>query len=110
MAKKTAAADVEIPEPLNTPEFREAWADWTRHRREIKHALTPTTAQRQLKRLAKEGAESALLRLERSMDNGWQGLWFPDDPDRLVPMGDGGQAPSSDIADRARRLRQERNG
>ncbi len=67
-----------VPE-LDTDEFRRAWRDWVEHRRQIRHALTPATAQRQLGKLARAGPEKAIAMIEQSITNGWQGLFEPRD-------------------------------
>lgn len=66
----------EFPEVLRTPEFRDAWADWLGYRIEIRHKLTPSTAQRQLKHLAGIGVTRAIATIELSITKGWQGLSF----------------------------------
>lgn len=65
-----------LPPQIDTPEFNKAWHDWEIHRIEIRHALTPSTRTRQIKKLAKAGAEQAIAMLEQSIEQGWQGL-FP---------------------------------
>jgi len=76
VAKKTATG---FPIILDTPAFQRVWADWERHRREIHHALKPTTRQRQLKKLAKvaeaSGVQEAVGMIEQSIEQGWQGLF-----------------------------------
>lgn len=79
---------IPIPQALDTPDFREAWARWITHRRENRATLKPTTMRSQLKKLCLDGPIGAIARLQRSMDNGWRGLWFPDDP---WPPGKAGQ-------------------
>lgn len=94
----------DLPAVLDNPEFRSAWDDWGRHRREIRHRLTPTAAQRQIKKLAAAaetgGVELATAMIETSIENGWQKLAdaeqvsghranstirFPDAPRRTPP-------------------------
>ena len=50
-----------------------------RHRREIKRPLTRTATELNLKRLAAVGEAESVARIERSITNGWQGLFFPGD-------------------------------
>jgi len=66
-------------ESLNTERFRSVWARWVEHRKQIRHPLTKTQAEGQLKKLAKEGEPAACDRVERSIVNGWRGLWFTDE-------------------------------
>lgn len=66
-----------LPEPIDTPEVREWWDRWVTHRSEIRHALKPTTAQAQLRKLASMGAGRALAALRFSIEQGYQGLFEP---------------------------------
>lgn len=66
---------VELPAVLDTPEFRAAWAEWERYRREIKKALTPSTRKRQLAKLSGWGVDRAVAAIEASIEHGWQGLF-----------------------------------
>ena len=61
---------------LKTEEFKSAWLDWVQHRAEIRKPLTPMTIRGQIRQLEKLGLEQATETLERSIANGWQGL-FP---------------------------------
>lgn len=80
----------EIPAVLQTPEFVEAWRQWKCFRREIRKKLTPRTASEQLKTLAQIGVESAILTIQTSIRNQWQGL-FP--PRSTVPAQANGRKP-----------------
>ena len=71
------AGESDIPKTLDTEPFRKAWAQWVQHRREIKHALKPTTYNRQLASLARLGERGAIAAIDRSITNGWTGL-FPE--------------------------------
>lgn len=78
------SSEVVIPERLNTPEFIALWAEFAKHRLEIKHPLTPTAAQRMLKSLIPYGPSEASRKIERSIANGWRGVLFAGDkPSRL---------------------------
>jgi hypothetical protein len=65
----------DIPDNLNTPEFLEEWGKWVIFRQEIKHKLTPSTVKSQLKMLEKFGPDVAIKMIEKSIQNGWQGLF-----------------------------------
>jgi hypothetical protein len=65
-----------IPPELNTPTFLEIWELWKKARHEQGHPLTPSCAQSQLAKLAKEGVTPAIQRIQQSINNQWQGLWF----------------------------------
>ncbi len=65
------------PIPFDSPEFTAAWSEWATHRREIKKAITPTTAKKQLALLASLGEPAAIASIESSIANGWTGLFPP---------------------------------
>lgn len=67
----------EIPENLNTSEFRSLWEAWVSYRKESKKPLTPSTVKAQLSKLSKVGPEAAKAAIEASICSGWQGL-FPE--------------------------------
>lgn len=68
----------DFPEPFKShPRFQKAWADWESHRTEKRNKLTPSTIKRQLKFLAPFGVETAIEIIEKSITNGWTGLFEP---------------------------------
>lgn len=71
---------------LESAEFREAWELWHQHRKEIKKKITPTGEKMQLKDLESWGVEKAIFAIERSIKNGWQGLFEPKDKDMPVKV------------------------
>lgn len=73
-SKKTIASALL---PFSSPSFLETWNAWEKHRVEIRKKLTPSTAQRQLKRLGEMAECDAIATINLSIDNGWQGL-FPE--------------------------------
>lgn len=75
--QKKTEPPVVFPEALNTERFKAAWETWVTHRKEIKHALKPTTIAAQLKKLAGWGEEKAIKAIETSIENGWQGIFEP---------------------------------
>lgn len=77
---------VEIPSGLNTPEFAEAFGLWVTHRKEIKKKLTPTQAKMQIKRLNAMGLQRALVAIEHSIANGYQGIYEPKQSDKPAPV------------------------
>jgi hypothetical protein len=77
-AEAEAVAALPIPRELETPDFRDAWARWQRHRAK-KHPLTVDGAATTLKQLAARGAAEAVRRIDLSIANGWRGLIFPDE-------------------------------
>ena len=67
-----------FPEKLNSPEFSEAWLEWAKYKAETKKKLTPSTRKKQLAKLADFGSAKAVRSIELSIENGWQGLFDPD--------------------------------
>lgn len=63
------------PQSLNTPEFAAAWLEWVEYRREKRQKITPTTERKQWKKLAQHSPAVAVRMLERSIENGWTGLF-----------------------------------
>ena len=61
--------------PFSSNEFREAWADWEQHRREIKKPLTPTSTRKQLENLSKMNEAEAIGAMHQSIANGYQGIF-----------------------------------
>jgi len=74
-AGKPAPEQEIIPDALNTPEFRTAWDAWKKYRKEIKHALAPTTRRRQLQMMEQWGVEAAIKAIDTSITKGWHGLF-----------------------------------
>ena len=70
----------DLPDVLNNDAFLAAWADWVRHRSEIRKPLKPTTIRQQLKKLAAMGTLRAVAAIEHSIANGYQGLFEPKTP------------------------------
>lgn len=66
-----------MPEKLNCPEFLTAWESWEQHRKEIRHALTPTTREKQLKAMAAIGVSRAVQAIGHSIEKGYQGIYEP---------------------------------
>jgi hypothetical protein len=88
------------PESLDLPfaseAFRAAWLDWCRHRREIRHALTPKATTRQLAMLASMGEQPAIDSIHASILAGYQGLFKPKGGDAVSRPVNG--APRLDLA------------
>jgi len=76
-----------LPESLDTAEFRRAWTDWEQHRKELKKPLTPTSVSRLYATLAKLGSVRAVVELDRSIANGWRGV-FPEEDQRAAESND----------------------
>ena len=67
--------DTSMPEKLENPVFKAAWAEWEKFRREIGKKLTPTTIKKQLTMLARYEPDVAAAMLNQSMEKGWQGIF-----------------------------------
>ncbi len=80
--KAKAPEPLAFPDPLDVPDFHEAWQRWEKHRREIKHPLTPSMRKTQLKTLASWGLRRAIACIDHTIFKGWQGLREPDATDR----------------------------
>lgn len=75
----------DVPAPLDTPEFRSAWADWLADRRERKRKpYTERGVAGLLAELAKHGPAAAVAAIRESIRNGYQGL-FPEKHTRAPP-------------------------
>ncbi len=96
-----------LPGAIRSPGFIDAWEAFVRHRIEIKRPLTRTAAELNLKRLAAVGEAEAIARIERSITNGWQGLFFPGDSGyyRHLRGGRSGRAGRFDEDDTIMRLK-----
>lgn len=70
---------IAVPPSLATPEFLAAWDRWQEYRRQRKPALTDIGREQQLKKLAEVGPVEAVRFIDRSITNGWQGLFFAED-------------------------------
>jgi hypothetical protein len=72
-----AAGVVGLALPFESEAFKAAWADFRKHRQEIKHPLKETGTKSLLKQLEAMGEVEAIAAIERSIAAGWQGV-FPD--------------------------------
>lgn len=70
-----AQEQTELPDELDTPEFRATWTEWIAHRIEIKKPLLPMSIKKQLEMLAKAGERKAIESINQSIASGWQGVF-----------------------------------
>ena len=70
--KKTE--EILLPEVLNFPEFKAAWTEWVKYRKEKHQALKESTVKSQIKFLASFPAEAVEM-IQQSIRNGWTGLF-----------------------------------
>lgn len=68
---------IELPESLQTDDFRNAWLAWCQHRREIRKKLTPTAVRQQLCDFVKMGPIRAAAAIRNSIAGGYQGIFEP---------------------------------
>lgn len=80
-----------FPDNLNSDRFKCKWAEWEKHRREIRKALKPSTREKQLAQCSEWGKEKALRAIDAAITAGWTGLFDPD-------QGGRGGAPARDIS------------
>lgn len=66
-----------IPKKLQTLEFLAAWEDWQSFRKEIRHPLTPTQAQKQLDSFATWGSNRSVIAINFTIMKGWRGIAEP---------------------------------
>jgi uncharacterized protein YdaU (DUF1376 family) len=66
----------DLPDDLDTPEFREAWLEWVKYRKKIKKPFPPASAPAMWRKVQEAGVQAAIDGFEVSMANGWQGT-FP---------------------------------
>ena len=69
---------VEIPVALNTPQFAEAWANWEKHRKEIRKPLTRQSVKMQMRDFERWGVDRAIAAIEHTIKKGWQGIREPE--------------------------------
>ena len=60
--------------------FSEAWEEWKKFRIEKRAKLTPSTMKSQLKKFSSMTEQEAILTIQQSIENGWQGLF----PEKIV--------------------------
>lgn len=83
---------VDLPENV----ARESWTAFVKHRGEIRAKVTATTAHALLKTLAAAGADADAI-LDRSVQNGWRGIFpLPDDYHRTTTTQASGTPPADD--------------
>lgn len=70
-----------FPEKLKQPDFIKSWETWIGYRaKEKKSRITESTAKAQLKKLSKISIQCAIETINRSIENGWTGI-FPENTD-----------------------------
>lgn len=73
-----AVVSIQVPESIDTPNFRAAWQDWLTYRKERRFtAYKPKSLEGQYKALAEWGEHAAIASIRDSIRNQWQGLFAP---------------------------------
>jgi len=72
------AAQVELPESLDSDAFKAAWCEWCEHRRELRKPLTATSTKQQLRDFAQWGPARAVAAIRHTIGKGWQGIREPE--------------------------------
>jgi hypothetical protein len=76
-----------IPETLDVPKFRSAWAEYMAYRKRKKlRSLLPVSIAKQFAEMAEWGPDDAVQSINKTIANGWQGL-FPLSPNDRKPGG-----------------------
>lgn len=80
--------DIDVPKTLSESEsWLKAFTEWCSYRREIGKTMTPSTVKRQLSMMERLGPGDAVLSMEASIRNGWQGLFDPNGSKRQASHG-----------------------
>lgn len=75
--EKTMPEKTEFPKTLDTTKFRQAWAEYEEHRRQIRKKLTPLATKKLINKLETWGHDRSVLAIEHSIANGWTGIFEP---------------------------------
>jgi DNA-binding MarR family transcriptional regulator len=77
---ETARQCMSLGSDLDCDRFRQAWADWCDHQRQLgkRAALTSQAIKRQIADLERMGVDRATAAIEHSIGKGWQGIYEPD--------------------------------
>ena len=68
-----------FPAELQSDAFRDSWESWSKHRREIRKKLTPSTVAKQLTKLSRIGEQRAVAAIDHSIEKGYTGIFEPSD-------------------------------
>jgi len=71
-------ADNESPLPFDSEEFKDTWSEWLTYLKQKRKTPTKITITKQHKQLSKLTETDAINTINKSIQNGWQGL-FPDE-------------------------------
>lgn len=75
---KKREEEIEFPANLQTDAFARAWEGYLAYRKESRHkTLSPASLKAQLRNLSEMGHDEAIAAINRSIANGWQGIFPP---------------------------------
>lgn len=63
-----------IPDTLNTPEFIQAWTDWSDYKQQRKEPLLEISWKKEMGRLERAGAQTATEAINLAIAKNWQGI------------------------------------
>lgn len=72
-----------LPLPFADQRFAQAWAEWVEYRHKRRPKLTVMSVKKQLAMLATFDMQVAIVAIQTSITNGWQGLF----PEKVKPNG-----------------------
>ena len=76
--EETKAEEVELPEELNTDDFKAAWFSYEKYRREKKwDDMGPSSKQLKWTEMAAWGHDQAIKAIKLAIGNGWRGIFAP---------------------------------
>lgn len=76
--KRTAPPAVVFPDPLDTPDFRAAWAEYLAYRRESRlRTLKPRSVNAQLAECVGWGHDASIESIRTTIAKGWHGIFEP---------------------------------
>jgi hypothetical protein len=81
---------LEAKPEFNTPQFLAVWQEWLKYRRELGKTMTPTGTRRVLSKLGSFSPAVATLAIQRSIENGWIGLFPESIAEKDLPPPQGG--------------------
>jgi hypothetical protein len=99
-APRASASPVSSFSPgLDTPEFAQAWADWLKHRSEMRHPVKPgsQTEIATLRALSLMGVGRAVTAIRHTIFKGWRGIREPDAIEARQYQGGAGATPLQPI-------------
>lgn len=77
-----------LPPLLETPEIRALLSEFVAHRKAKRQTMTDVAMRRLIVKLERWGPERAARAIEHSLENGWTGVFEPDEsPSRKAPAG-----------------------